>query len=273
MIWIVASHQLFLHAGIWADMVEPFGAVASTYIAAAALETRRVRGVFYRFMPSWVAEHMLRSSVDEAPQTLDQEVSVVFCDVRNYTVLSEKQPVDKIEEMLHRYFLAGEEAAHHLGTELDKFVGDEIMLYFRSIAGAEPSGLRAVRWALAMQESAARISASGLAGEIGFQVGVGICTGSVRLGTVGARSRIQHTVIGDAVNTASRLQTATKELGKAILIAESTMMQVRDSVEAEPLGEVRVKGKQEPLRVYFPVRVVETAGGEKTKNPATREGS
>jgi adenylate cyclase len=256
--WLVATHQIFLRAGVWADMVEPHTAIAGTYVIAAALEARRVRRVFYRFMPSWVAEHMLRSSVDQAPETADQEVSVVFCDVRNYTTLSEKLPVNAIEEMLHRYFLAGEEAAQRLGTELDKFVGDEIMLYFQPKPGAEPHALRAVRWALAMQEAAVRISESGLAGKIGFQVGVGICTGPVRVGTVGARSRIQHTVIGDAVNTASRLQTATKELGRTIVIADSTMAQARDRVEAEPLGEVRVKGKQEPLRVYCPVRVIET---------------
>jgi adenylate cyclase len=164
-------------------------------------------------------------------------------------------PAETIDELLHRYFLAGEEAAQRFGTELDKFVGDEIMLYFRPKESKDRHALRAVRWALAMQEAAARISASGLAGEIGFRVGVGMCTGPVRVGTVGARSRIQHTLIGDAVNTASRLQTATKELGRSIVMAESTMARVRDFVEAEELGEVRVKGKRDPLRVYCPLRV------------------
>ncbi len=255
--WVAATHQLFLRAGIWADMVEPHGAIVATYIVAATLETRRMRRIFYRFMPSWVAERMLQSSATQSPETADDQVSVVFCDVRNYTTLSERLAVSAIEKMLHRYFLAGEEAAQRLGTELDKFVGDEIMLYFQARRGWEPHALRAVRWALAMQEAAARISDSGGAGDIGFHVGVGICTGPVRVGTIGARSRIQHTVIGDAVNTASRLQTATKELGRDIVIAESTMAQVRDWIEAESLGEIRVKGKQDPLRVYFPVRVID----------------
>lgn len=202
--WLLAAHQLFLHAGIWADTVEPHGALAATYVAAAAIEARRMRRVFHRFMPSWVAERMLESGGNEAPETAEQEVSVVFCDVRNYTTLSETLPAATIEELLHRYFLAGEEAAQRLGTELDKFVGDEIMLYFQPRPGHEPHALRAVRWALAMQNAAERISQTGLAGELGFRVGVGICTGPVRVGTVGARSRIQHTVIGDAVNTASR---------------------------------------------------------------------
>ncbi len=255
--WSAAAHQLFLRAGVWADMIEPYGAIAATYIVAATLEARRMRQVFYRFMPSWVAARMLRSTADRSPETAEEEVSVVFCDVRNYTTLSENLPLTAIEEMLHRYFLAGEQAAHRMGTELDKFVGDEIMLYFREKRGLEPHALRAVQWALAMQEAAERISESGLAGKIGFAVGVGICTGRVRVGTVGARSRIQHTVIGDAVNTASRLQSATKELQHGIVIAESTYAQVGDRIEVETLGEVRVKGKQDPLRVYCPTRVIE----------------
>jgi adenylate cyclase len=254
--WLLTTHQLFLRTGVWADMIEPVGAIAVTYILAGTLEARRVQRVFYRFMPSWVAARMLRAGADQAPETVDQEVSVVFCDVRNYTTLSERLPLATIEEILHRYFLAGEEAAHRFGTELDKFVGDEIMLYFQPKPGAESHALRAVRWALAMQEDAERICASGLAGDVGFRVGIGICTGPVRIGTVGARNRIQHTVIGDAVNTASRLQTATKELDRAIVIAESTMAQVRVWVEAEFIGEVCLKGKQEPLHVYSPVRIM-----------------
>ncbi len=269
-LWAAATHQLFLRAGIWADTVEPHGAVAATFLVAGALEARRMRQVFYRFMPSWVARHMLASNADRSPETAEEEVSVVFCDVRNYTTLSESLPLSAIEEMLHRYFVAGEQAAQRLGTELDKFVGDEIMLYFRERRGPESHALRAVRWALAMQEAAAQISSSGLAGETGFSVGVGICTGRVRVGTIGARSRIQHTVIGDAVNTASRLQTATKELHRSIVIAESTFLLVRDSVEVEVLGEVRVKGKQEPLRVYCPVRAFERADSRNSPQSAGR---
>ena len=84
------------------------------------------------------------------------------------------------------------------------------MLYFVARKGFEHHAVRAVRWAFALQEACGRITDSGLAGEIGFRVGVGMCTGKVRVGTVGAKRRIQHTVMGDAVNTASRVQALTK---------------------------------------------------------------
>lgn len=255
LLWTMTSHQLFIRTGVWADTVEPLGALAVTFIVAAVYETARMRRVFHRFMPSWVAERMLHAQAHEAPQTAEREVTVVFCDVRNYTSLSETLPSETTEEILRRYFIAGEETANRLGTELDKFVGDEIMLYFGEKRGMERHALRAVRWAWEMQAAAQRIHDSGIAGDIGFRIGVGICTGVVRVGTVGAKTRIQPTVIGDAVNTASRLQGITKEVGRGIVMSESTFAQVKDWVEAELVGEVSVKGKQEALKVYCPLRM------------------
>ena len=134
---------------------------------------------------------------------VEKDVTIVFCDIRDSTKLGETLPSATIEDLLKRYFVAGEEAAVRLGTELDKFVGDEIMLFFEDRPCFEDHAIRGVRWALAIQDAARRITASGLAGDIGFRVGVGVCTGSARVGLVGAKQRIQHTVVGDAVNTAS----------------------------------------------------------------------
>ena len=260
--WASASHELFLHQGIWMDTVEPLGALAATYILAVAFETQRMRLVFHRFLPREIAEEMLRANLNHGTKTEERQATVVFCDVRDYTHLSETLPLEVMEEMLHRYFIAGEMAAHHQGSEIDKFVGDEIMLFFQDKEtssrrrGAAPEAthaVRAVRWALEMQEEAAKIGASGLAGKQGFKVGIGICSGLVRIGTVGALQRIQHTVIGDAANTASRLQGASKELGRGIVMAGSTWEQVQATIPSELLGEIRVKGKEEPLQTYCPV--------------------
>jgi adenylate cyclase len=253
--WVLAAHRLFVTRQLWADTMEPVAALALTVIVASAYEAGRVRRVFHRFMPSHVAEHMLSASPGEAPTTTTIEATVVFCDVRGSTRLAETLPPQQMEDLLKRYFTAGEDSAHRLGTELDKFVGDEIMLYFEDRPGAEPHALRAVRWAFDMQEACGDITRSGLAGEIGFRVGVGICTGTVRVGTVGARRRIQHTVIGDAVNTASRLQALTKEFDQSIVIGETTWDTVSPWVEGALIGDVPVRGKEKPLRLYAPARL------------------
>ena len=254
-IWTLAAHQLFVTRRIWANTMEPVAALGLTFVVASMYEAGRVRRVFRRFMPSYVADHMLQANAKETPSTQEIEATIVFCDVRGSTQLAETVSSDAMEALLRRYFTAGEDAARELGTELDKFVGDEIMLYFEDRPGAEHHALRAVRWAFEMHRACKDITASGLAGPLGFSVGVGICTGVVRVGTVGARQRIQHTVIGDAVNTASRLQALTKDLQHATLVGETTWQHVSTRVEGMPVGEVPIRGKARPMKLYAPDRL------------------
>ena len=256
-LWVIISHQLFIRTGVWADTVEPIIALFLTYIVATGVEARRLRRVFQRFLPRVLADQALTTELGVAATTVGSEATVVFCDVRNYTAMCEELPSEQIEELLRLYFAAGDEAAERFGEELDKYVGDEIMLHFEPRAGLEPHAVRAVRWGLAMQEAAAGIHASGVAGNIGFHVGIGICSGPVRVGTVGARRRLQPTVIGDAVNVASRLQELTKAAGRDIIIAESTWSLLGDSFETELIGDVSVRGKRQPIRVYCPLGAVE----------------
>ena len=122
--------------------------------------------------------------------------------------------------------------------------------------GFESHAVRAVRWAFDIQEACKTITDSGLAGEIGFRVGVGVATGVVRVGTVGARQRIQHTVIGDTVNTASRVQALTKEFNEPIIVAESTCLKVSDKIKCAFIREVPIRGKQNPMKLYKPVQIL-----------------
>jgi adenylate cyclase len=255
-VWIFVTHRAFVTVHLWIESVDPTLGLLFTLMAVSTYEMARLRRVFHRFMPSRVAERMLESNPGEAAATKDVEASVVFCDVRNSTTLAETVSPGTIDELLRRYFTAGEEAALRLGTELDKFVGDEIMLYFEDRPGFESHAVRAVRWAFDIQEACRTITDSGLAGEIGFRVGVGVATGTVRVGTVGARQRIQHTVIGDTVNTASRVQALTKEFNEPIIVAESTCIKVSDKIQCAFIGEVPIRGKHNPMKLYKPVQVL-----------------
>jgi adenylate cyclase len=255
--WIIIAHEAFVLRGLWIDTVEPTGALALSLAVSGSYEAARMRRIFQRFMPSWVADQIIESNPDGRTEMVEKEVTVVFVDIRDSTKLGETLPSQTIEEILRRYFVAGEEIALRLGTELDKFVGDEIMLFFEERAGYEHHAVRGVRWALAIQEAAQKITDSGLAGEIGFRVGVGVNTGPARVGLVGANQRIQHTVVGDAVNTASRLQSATKELNSGIVVGESTWALAKHAFKGIDLGEIVVKGKQKPIRIYCPTDTLE----------------
>lgn len=254
-VWVVAAHEIFVTRQVWADTMDPIAALALTLSVSSVYEAGRVRRVFRRFLPSHVAEHMLQAHAQDAPASREVEATIVFCDVRSSTLLAETVPSDRMEALMRRYFTAGEDAAHRLGTELDKFVGDEIMLYFEARPGEEGHAVRAIRWAFEIHKACEEITASGIAGTIGFRVGVGICTGVVRVGTVGARQRIQHTVMGDAVNTASRLQGLTKELQQPTLVGEATWQQAAERVDGTLVGEVPIRGKTQPMKLYAPARI------------------
>jgi class 3 adenylate cyclase/CHASE2 domain-containing sensor protein len=251
--WLAISSRLF-GMGIWADSVDPLLAVWLTFGATSAIEGWTTRDVFKRFVPSQVADDILRAPDADAT---DREVAIVFCDVRDFTTLSATLAPETAEALLHTYFLEGEATADRFGGVLDKFVGDGMMLYFEPKRGREAHTLRAVRWALAMQAKAAEMDLSGVAGEIGFHIGIGISAGKVRFGRVKARQRLQHTVIGDAVNVASRLQSATKEVHRGIVLSDVAYQQIADRLDAEPLGSVAIKGKAEPQIIYSPIRVLD----------------
>jgi adenylate cyclase len=252
-LWVVLAHRLFVQRGLWLDTVEPIGTLAFVLAGFTGYETARIRRVFQRFMPSSVADQMLEANPGESVRSVEKEITVVFCDIRDSTKLGEKLPPEKLEELLQRYFIAGEEAAMRLGTELDKFVGDEIMLFFEQRSGFEDHAIRGVEWAFAIHDAARKITQAGLAADIGFRVGVGVCTGRARLGLMGAKRRVQHTVIGDVVNTASRLQNATKDVNRGTLVDETTWQRVKHKFSGEDLGEIVVKGKQNPVRIFCPI--------------------
>ncbi len=264
--WSLFADRLFASTGLWMDTVEPLGALAATFALTSLAELAAVRRKFSRFMPRKDADFALRTDDLEA-HTTEQEAAIVFADIRQYTNLSETLPSETLERLLQEYFLAGEQAAQQYAGDVDKFVGDELMVRFdaqphwasnvpRSIR-QEPNALRAVRWAMAMQEFAAKLDRSGIAGEIGFRIGIGLSAGTVRIGMVGAKNRLQATAIGDAVNLASRLQNATKTVGRPILMSHAAYLEVADRIEVEPMGELTVRGKQELQAVYYPLRIKE----------------
>jgi len=262
LVWRWATDRIFVARGLWLEMMAPAFTLGMSVALAGFYEGLRMFRVFGRLLPGEVAGRYALAGSGDAPATVEEEMTVVFSDVRNYAALSESLESAALERLLHTYFETGEEIANRYGASVDKFVGDSIMLYFRSRRGQEAHGIRAVRWALDMVEAAAGISESGAGGSIGFEIGIGICSGRVRIGSVGARQRIQHTLIGDAVNTASRLQDLTKQLGRPILMDESVYNGSQGRVEAEPLGEASVKGKQAPLSIYAPLRVKDGASME-----------
>ena len=176
----------------------------------------------------------------------EREVSVLFADLQGFTAFSERHSPSDVLAMLNSYWaqtvpvVLGEH-----GGMIERFAGDAIMVVFNAAADQPDHALRAARAGLALQQAAAGV-AQGRPDWPTFRVGVN--TGPAIVGNVGTEEQRSFTAIGDTTNLAARLQT-TAEPGQVVL-GEATHVAVRDRVQAEPIGELELKGKTAPVGAY-----------------------
>ncbi|HTQ29640.1 MAG TPA: adenylate/guanylate cyclase domain-containing protein, partial [Opitutaceae bacterium] len=180
-----------------------------------------------------------------------REVTVLFADLRGFTALSERLPPDQLLGLLNRCFERLVPEIESRGGIVDKFVGDEIMALFgapQPLAGAADQALQA---ALGLRRALAALNAEFAAeGRPAIACGIGLNTAQVIAGNVGTSARLNYTVIGDGVNLAKRIESATRELNADLLVSESTLRAARDRYAARDLGRITVKGRAAPVRVF-----------------------
>jgi adenylate cyclase len=176
-------------------------------------------------------------------------ITVLFSDIRGFTAMAESMGPDAVARLLSEYFTEMVEVIFEHGGTLDKFIGDAIMALWGAPISHEDDADRALRAAVAMQQSIDQLNRQWAAAggpEIG--VGIGINYGDVFAGNIGSHRRLEYTVLGDAVNVAARL---CAEAGPGeILVTEPLLRVVREQVETEFLPELALKGKAQVVQVY-----------------------
>ena len=217
-------------------------------------ERTRLRQIFGRYVSDEVVEKLLATGKQPNLGGEAVTVTVLFSDIRNFTPMSESLAPQEVVELLNNYFSRACEPILEQGGTVDKFIGDAIMAVFGSPAPHPDHARRAIAAALALAERASDFQAW-IARRFpdrdwqDFHIGIGLHTGEVVVGNVGSPKRFEFTAIGDTVNTASRLESLTKELGWTIVASADTIKAAGPGVVTGGAKQVRVKGRQEPVEV------------------------
>jgi adenylate cyclase len=232
---------------------DEFGEVgrAVNTMAAGLRERDAVKSAFARYVSRQVMDYVLSSS--EAPTVKGdrRRITVLFSDIRGFTTIAEQMRPEDIVRLLNEYFEMMVAVVFRNRGTLDKFIGDGLMVFFGAPVEDPFQEEHALTAALEMQRELRKLGAKWQAeGRPAIRIGIGINSGNAVVGNIGATERLEYTAIGDTVNLASRIETATREIDADILVSEYTYDAVRGMFPMERIGPIKVKGRADPVVVY-----------------------
>jgi class 3 adenylate cyclase len=211
-------------------------------------ERDHVKEVFGRYIATQVSDKILKGEVNLGGES--KRVTILFSDIRNFTGMSESMAPQQVVSFLNDYFSEMVDAVFEHGGVLDKFMGDGLMAVFGSLEDTEHE-MGAVKAALRMRALLAKINGvRAVSGIPPIAIGIGIHTDACIVGNIGSRKRLEYTVVGDGVNTSSRLQALNKEYGTTILISETTYEKIKDHFDCRQMPDAQLRGKTKNLHFY-----------------------
>jgi adenylate cyclase len=257
-----------VHGALYADRLDPFSAfkpddleLISAVAAQTAIAVENVRSHerlakeevaranYGRFLPEYVVKQMLENPESFKLGGVLQTITVLFADIRGFTRISEHASPEKIVQLLNRYFSAMTDIIFAHGGTLDKYLGDGLMALFGAPTVTPKDAANAIATAVAMQRR--MLSINDELREEGFPeigIGIGLHTGEVTVGYIGSERRSEYTAIGDAVNTASRLESNAK--AGEILVSEVTAKAAHSRYQLAPRDPISVKNREQPVPLF-----------------------
>jgi len=241
-------------------VLAPLAFAWAFYLYAALLEYLRERRsrqqavkMFSRFLnPEVVKRIVEQGATVESLSGQTRSISVLFSDIRGFTSLSETRPPQEIVNLLNRYFSRQVEVVFRHGGTLDKFIGDCIMAFWGAPLDDTRHAEHAVAAALEMQQVLLAFKQELGEADSGFDVGIGIHSGSAVVGFIGAEQKLDYTAIGDTVNLASRIEGLTKEARARVLVSRETVQACENAFDFVPRGSYKVKGREQQVELFEP---------------------
>jgi len=226
------------------------------------LAKRQLKSMFGQYVPPELVEEMSRNPEGITDDGERRELTVLFCDIRSFTTISEQLTASQLKDLLNRFFTPMTEIIFdHRGT-IDKYVGDMIMAFWGAPLADPDHARNAIDTALMMLARTEELKPE--LARLGYpevNIGIGLNTGPMNVGNMGSQFRRSYTVLGDSVNLGSRLEGLTKFYGVQLIVGEQTHAG-QDAFLFRQLDRVRVKGKKEPTRIYTPICRLDQATSE-----------
>lgn len=247
---------LFSRYSINLDMMCPLTAIPLTYTSVFAYrytiedkEKRKIKRIFKHYVSEEVFGELLKYPGAIPLGGNRMQVSVLFADIRGFTSLSENQDPQYIVSILNSYFtMMADIILKNKGT-LDKYIGDGILAFFGAPIAREEHAELAVHSAIEMI-SMLDVLNKELMLDVPLRIGIGIHSGEAVVGNIGSTRKMEYTIIGDTVNTASRVEGLTKEFKANILITEETFSRLKILDNITPEKEITLRGKTQPIKLY-----------------------
>jgi len=206
--------------------------------------TERLR----RYVSPQVADAILQGDAPVEFSSNRRNLTILYCDIRGFTEVSERMEPEELVDALNEYFSAMTDLVFSNGGTLDKYLGDGILAFFGDPIPFEDHAERAVATAFEMLSEVEKLRGRWMRSEEELSIGVGISTGYVTVGNIGSTTRTDYTVIGNHVNVAARLADAA--LPGQILASERTVASIQDQVDWHPVEDLVMKGVKRPIKVF-----------------------
>ena len=256
-------YQALAQADTLASPVLPMSGVFACFLVITTRrwwndvrEKQKVREVFQHYLHPAMVDKLTSHPELVRLGGEDADLSILFADIRGFSGIAEKLTAEQLQKYLNGFFTPMSRIAQDHGGTIDKYIGDEMMVFYGAPLEMQDHATQAVLTAIKMIERLTSLqkewSEQGLPD---IHIGIGINTDIVRVGNFGSDDKFDYTVIGDGVNLASRLQGTTKQYGVQVIVGAKTWKRLGNRIAGREIDRILVQGKLKPTRIFNPVGV------------------